>query len=481
MPNTNAIKTRAIRTGIPGLDEILHGGIPPGAVVILEGEPGTGKTTIGMQFLVEGAINFNEPGMYITFEELPEQIYEDMSGFGWDLRQLERENKLRVICMEPDILLDQMLQPNGIFEAVVNEIGCKRVVIDSISLFRMVSASEHVRNNVYTIRNIMRKHNLTSFFIREYAELSEMNIPFENYICDGIVRLSLKPLMEKYRKRTIEVLKMRGTRIMEGEHTYKFMNEGVYIVPSLSMAEDKTLTREKEVFSTGIDTLDELLGGGIPRGSVFMIDTNSKANYRYLMSSIYAQRLRDDDCTVALMSGNTPLDTFADTIELFGVSLRESARQGKAFFIEHYRRAVDSDLEKAMIRVDKVANEDYAQVLNDKLGPIFECEDTCDRRWFIYYDLNTIISERGRDFLLRYFAEEMSTWRSLGITIVVHCNFAEIGTETASFLERTCNGVIRTWVDGNYQYLQVTKSPSGRVSTPHIIANAPNEPFVQLI
>ncbi|WP_411344612.1 ATPase domain-containing protein [Paenibacillus sp. WLX1005] len=473
--------TSAIHTGIPGLDDILYGGIPPGSVVILEGEPGTGKTTVGIQFLVEGAVSFNEPGIYITFEELPEQIYEDVKGFGWDLRQLERENKLRVICMEPDILLDQMLQPGGIFESVVSEIGCKRVVIDSISLFRLVSSGDQVRNNVYTIRNIMRKHSLTSLFIREYSEIGESNVPFENYICDGIIRLSLKPLMEKYRKRTIEVLKMRGTRIMEGEHTYKFLNQGVYIVPSLSMAEDKILINESDVLSTGIKTLDEMLGGGIPRSSVYMIDTNSKANYRYLLSSIYAQRIKDGDCTVTMMSGNTSLDTFADTIELFGVSLREAAEHNKAFFIEHYRRAVDANLEKAMIRVDKVDNEDYAQVLNDRLAPIFECEDHCDRRWFVYYDLNTIISERGRDFLLRYFAEEMSMWRALGITIVVHCNFAEIGQETASFLERTCNGVIRTWVDGNYQYLQVTKSPSGRVSAPHIIANADKEPFVQLI
>ncbi|WP_017815679.1 ATPase domain-containing protein [Paenibacillus shenyangensis] len=474
-------KKKAVHTGIPGLDDILYGGVPPGAVVILEGEPGTGKTTFGMQFLVEGAIKHDEPGIYITFEELPEQIYDDMTSFGWDLRDLERQNKLRVICMEPDILLEQMLQPHGLFEQIVREIGCKRVVIDSISLFRMVGDEEHVRTNVYSIRNIMRKHSLTSFFIREYSEFEGMSMPFENYICDGIVRLSLKPLMDKYRKRTIEVLKMRGTRILEGEHTYKFIHNGVYIVPSLSMAEDKMLIREAEVLSTGIDSLDDLLAGGIPRGSVFMIDTNSKANYRYLLSSIYSQRIKDDDCTVTMMSGNTSLDTFADTIELFGVSLREAARKGKAFFIEHYRRAVEADLEKAIVRVDKVTNEEYAQVLNERLNPIFECEDLCDKRWFVYYDLNTIISERGKDFLLRYFAEEMSMWRSLGITIVVHCNFAEIGTETASFLERTCNGVIRTWVDGNYQYLQVTKSPSGRVSAPHIIANVAEKPFVQLI
>lgn len=470
-----------ISTGIPGLDDILCGGIPPGGVVILEGEPGTGKTTIGMQFLVEGAIKHNEPGIYITFEELPEQIYDDMERFGWNLKDLERRNLLRVICIEPEILLEQMLEPNGLFEYMIKEIGCKRVVMDSISLFRLMSSEQEARTNVYTIRNIMRKHALTSFFIREYSEVEGMQIPFENYICDGIVKLSLKPLMEKYRKRTIEVLKMRGTRILEGEHTYKFVEDGVYIIPSLSMAEDKILVQETEVLSTGIDSLDELLMGGIPKGSVFMIDTNSKANYRYLLSSIYAQRIKDDDCTVTMMSGNMTLDMFADTIDLFGVSLRQAADEGKAHFIEHYKRAVDSGLEKALIRVDNVENDEYANTLNDKLSPIFECEELCDKRWFIYYDLNTIITERGKDFVVKYFSEEISLWRALGITVMAHCNFSEIGSETASFLERTCNGVIRTWVDGNYQYLQVTKSPSGRVSAPHIVANISEKPFVRLV
>lgn len=154
-----------ISTGIPGLDDILCGGIPPGGVVILEGEPGTGKTTIGMQFLVEGAIKHNEPGIYITFEELPEQIYDDMERFGWNLKDLERRNLLRVICIEPEILLEQMLEPNGLFEYMIKEIGCKRVVMDSISLFRLMSSEQEARTNVYTIRNIMRKHALTSFLL----------------------------------------------------------------------------------------------------------------------------------------------------------------------------------------------------------------------------------------------------------------------------------------------------------------------------
>src|SRR5690606_21329073 len=100
-----------VSTGIAGLDKILDGGMPKGTAVILEGPPGTGKTTIGIQFLYEGIIRDNETGIFITFEEFPDQIYKDMKSFGWDLRDLERKNKLRIIGLSPDILVEQMMMP----------------------------------------------------------------------------------------------------------------------------------------------------------------------------------------------------------------------------------------------------------------------------------------------------------------------------------------------------------------------------------
>ncbi|KKB35620.1 RAD55 family ATPase [Bacillus thermotolerans] len=135
-----------VSTGIAGLDKILDGGMPKGTAVILEGPPGTGKTTIGIQFLYEGIIRDNETGIFITFEEFPDQIYKDMKSFGWDLRDLERKNKLRIIGLSPDILVEQMMMPDGLFEQTVKELDCKRLVIDSISLFRYLDGEEEGKN-----------------------------------------------------------------------------------------------------------------------------------------------------------------------------------------------------------------------------------------------------------------------------------------------------------------------------------------------
>ena len=98
-------------TGIVGLDKVLNGGFTQGSTIIVEGEPGTGKTTLGVQFLYNGATQLGEAGIYITFEELPDQIYKDMLRFGWDLQELERQNLIRVICISPKLFLEQFLEP----------------------------------------------------------------------------------------------------------------------------------------------------------------------------------------------------------------------------------------------------------------------------------------------------------------------------------------------------------------------------------
>lgn len=470
-----------VDSGIRGLDTIMYGGFLRGSVTILEGEPGTGKTTVGLQFLAEGAIRSGEAGIFITFEQLPEQIYADAASFGWDLRALETRNLIRIVSMEPDVLFEQMRQPGGLFERLTNQLNCRRIVIDSISLFRVSADPEQARASVYTIRNILRKLNLTSLLIREYSGYESQYAPFENNVCDGIIRLSLQPHMEKYRKRTIEVLKMRGTRIMEGEHHFTFTREGIHVIPALSMAEEKMISASADMLTTGIEGLDELLGGGLPRGSVFMVDTNSKANHRYLVMSMFVERLKAGDHTVSLMTSSSTIQGMTEISNLFGVSLEDAIRNKQSFFIEHYRKPVPEGFETSILNVGGLEGEEYEAAFEEWFRPIFLHGKEKGKGWFFYFDVNTVVSERGKAFVLRFYADIAVKCRMAGITVVAHANFTELGAETSSFLERSSDGVIRTWVDGKYQYLQVTKSPTGRMSAPRIIENIDARPFIRLV
>ena len=102
-------------------------------------------------------------------------------------------------------------------------------------------------------------------------------------------------------------------------------------------------------------------------------------------------------------------------------------------------------------------------------------------RWMFFYDMNTVISTLGFDYIRETFAQQVSWARDRGIPFVTTCNFAEVPAELASYLERTVNGVIQTWQDGRYQYLQVTKSPAGKTTDPLLVLPTTEPPFVVLV
>lgn len=466
-----------VPTGVRGLDVLMDGGFPQGSTIMVEGAPGTGKTTLGMQFLVHGAMKDGVAGIYVTFEEFPDQLYRDMLALGWDLRKLEAEGSLRVISMSPDIFMEQIVEPGGLVEKLIREIDCKRIVIDSISLFRYGAADEEEhRRMLYRLRNILRRHGLTSLLIKERGTMREES-GFEAYISDGFILLQLKQQMEKYRVRTLEILKMRGRRIREGEHVYRLTDNGIRLIPARSMVEDWALLNGQEKVPTGIAMLDELLEGGFAQGSVYLLDTNSKANYKYLIASVLANRLRAGDKVLALLSSFLTPQDLNKMLALQGLSMGQLAKEERIFFIEHYTRPYPKDCESTVIDVSRLSNQEYRKVLQEKVGTLVEGSGN----WFIYYDLNTVIAERGKDYATKHFAEDSAGVKALGMTMMVLCNFSEIGPEVSAFLERTCNGVIRTWVDGAYQYMQVTKSPNGIISEPYVVETTTQAPFMNLI
>jgi circadian clock protein KaiC len=469
------------KSGNTCLDTILQGGIPQGSSIVIEGAPGTGKTTLAIQFLHYGATQEHEPGIYITFEELPDQIYQDMEQFGWHLKELEQQNLLRIICISPKLFIEQITKAGGLIEQVITELQCKRMVIDSVSLMRLESDdTASFRKTFYSLRNALRKFHITALLLQESMNSIHNEIPLENYVSDGVIRLSLKNHMENFRKRTLEVLKMRGTSIMEGEHHFKITNNGVHVVPSLSLIGDKILA-SGQLVSTGVPKMDQLLFGGIPKGTAFLVDTNSKANYIYFVTSIIAERLKAGHNVVSISSSLTTLQDLVVQYQMFDVDFMDVVRKQQFIIIEHFGRSYPEEILQSVIDVSNLDNDTYKKILADKLNPIMAPSYYRGENWFIYYDLNTMFSQRGVDFVNQVYAEEISRCRAYGLTILALCNFAEISPDLASYLERSSSGVIRTWVDGSYQYMQLAKSPHGVISEPLIVENIPQSPYINLL
>ncbi|MFH1294552.1 MAG: ATPase domain-containing protein, partial [Candidatus Aenigmatarchaeota archaeon] len=177
-----------VKTGIPGLDEIMHGGIPKNQVVLVAGTAGTGKTILCSQYIWEGITKHKENGIYLSFEEPEEFIKEHIKTFGWDFDRLEREKKFSFIRYDPYNIEDVI----NVLESAIREINAKRVVIDSISALGLyVRDKAELRRMIFNISIMLRKLNCTPLIVSEivYGEHGLSRYGVEEFVADGLIVL----------------------------------------------------------------------------------------------------------------------------------------------------------------------------------------------------------------------------------------------------------------------------------------------------
>ncbi len=240
-----------VPTGIPGLDELIEGGFPRGRSILVSGGCGTGKTILAMQYLVKGALEHNEPGLYITVDERAELIREDMLRFGWDIKALEDEGKLAILDLsatkigvpsmeqyyveshefEPEKLLIKIMQ-------MARSIGAKRFVLDSIPAlgFHMEKESK-IREFILKLVYYLKQTGLTSILISEIPEYGKelerySRFGVEEYVVDGVIvlRYTTMPLLEGAH-RILFIRKMRATKHYEGMVPLQITSEGIKLLP----------------------------------------------------------------------------------------------------------------------------------------------------------------------------------------------------------------------------------------------------------
>jgi KaiC/GvpD/RAD55 family RecA-like ATPase len=240
-----------IPTGIAGVDKTLgEQGIPRGHTVLVAGGPGSGKTTFAIQFLYKGATEHGEPGLYITLDEDPEEIKKNMSNFGWDLDELEREKKLAFINVSPvrvapteragliqlgmkEFKLVKLLEAIRIG---IEEVQATRVVIDPITLFTLQYPDEIER--IYAMRDLIadfRKSGCTNLLISELRGTGlEREHQFEEYLAQGVILLRTVLKGDKL-SRMFQVAKMRGLAVDNQPRPYEITNNGIEVYPTLTV------------------------------------------------------------------------------------------------------------------------------------------------------------------------------------------------------------------------------------------------------
>jgi circadian clock protein KaiC len=226
------MSTDRVKTNIKGLDQMLRGGFLPQTANLVEGPPGTGKSTLGMQFIYNGILHHNEPGLIVTFEEFPQQYYDDAAGFGWDFRKLEREGKLRVIMTSPEVSRSDLESVGGTIETLARKMGARRILVDSISHFDQLTEDPiELRGLAYGFINALKREGLTSILTRESPALlggdeGESGIAF---VVDSYILLRYVELESAIRKALL-VLKLRGSDHAKDIRQYEITSQGIDIM-----------------------------------------------------------------------------------------------------------------------------------------------------------------------------------------------------------------------------------------------------------
>lgn len=216
-----------VKTGVPGLDDLIGGGLVPGSAILVAGPTGSGKTLFCLQFLWHGLLK-GEPGVYVTFEQSPEEVKEDASMFGWNFDAYERKKICRIVFYDPLEIADT----SKLVVDEVKRIGAKRLVIDSTSVFAMYVKDEFkVREKIYKLVQSLKKTGCTVLMTSEVTENSKgfSRYAVEEFVADGVIGLYYTGVGgEEFNN--IEIRKMRRTKHARGYFPLEFTNDGLRVV-----------------------------------------------------------------------------------------------------------------------------------------------------------------------------------------------------------------------------------------------------------
>jgi circadian clock protein KaiC len=462
-----ATKANKVLTGIDGLDQVLFGGLLEGDVFVLGGAPGTGKTNLGLQFLHQGASRYDEPGMLITFEEFPERIYRDAASFGWDLRKLEKENKLKVVFTSPHLLQQDLLNEGGVFAEMIYEIGARRIVVDSITHFELLSGQHNTRREaLYGLMNALKREGLTSLLLRELPQGQEMGSAPEDFLADGLIALT-QERVEGERMRYLEVLKSRGTAHVQARSLMVFTETGLQIIPASRPA----FFRFEEAASTGLAKLDKMLGGGIPYGAHYLLEVYHSFHDQVFEANLLKETLESGDIWVHIGALSAlPREIRALLVGLGGTAnlLDSAVKQGRLKFFGPVNLQGGAPASLTVGEVLKQVEELYQTVRHDQ-------------KVRLVIDVSTLLINLGAEpaiGLLSHLQQLTDCYGGVALSLLNPKLAAE---DTLSKIHRLSAGIMRVWKEGDFEYLQVVKTVNSVRTRIVPVLEIPDPPYLQIL
>ena len=254
------------RTGVTGLDEVTLGGLPAGRPTLICGGPGCGKTLLATSFLVNGAVMFNEPGVFMSFEESSDDLIKNVCSLGYDLGALVAKKKIAIDFVRverSEIEESGEYDLEGLFvrlDYAINSVGAKRVVLDTIEvLFAGLGDTQILRAEIRRLFAWLKERNVTAIITAERGEGALTRFGIEEYVSDCVMLLDNR-VSNQITTRRLRIVKYRGSAHGTNEYPFLIDGQGVSVLPVTSAG--LAHSASNEVVSTGILGLNQMLGAG---------------------------------------------------------------------------------------------------------------------------------------------------------------------------------------------------------------------------
>lgn len=320
-----------VKTGIKGFDEILFGGIPRQNIILVAGTAGTGKTTLGVEFVYRGARQFDEPGVIVLFEVAPDKLIRDAALFGWDLRELERDGRLKIVFTTRQVFQQELQRADSVLLAEAAEIGARRLFVDGPVRLAAPDGGDP-RDAFHLLAEGLRRENLTAMLALESTFPDTAVRAPEEFVADTIVQLTIEPAQRSV-LRSLEVVKSRGHEYALGRHSFRIVNgRGLEVYRRVQAP--RSLQREGGAafdptsrVATGIPGFDELVNGGYYVASTTLVVGISGAGKSVMALQFIAEGARRGERSLMVTLDEPPAQVLRNAHSI-GIDLQSLIDRG---------------------------------------------------------------------------------------------------------------------------------------------------------
>ena len=346
-------------TGIRGLDEITLGGLPRGRPTLVCGRAGCGKTLFAVEFLVHGAIDYDDPGVFIAFEETEEDLTKNVASLGYDLADLSRRKKLTIdyIRVErSEIEETGEYDLEGLFVRLghaIDSIGAKRVVLDTIeAIFSGFQNTNILRAELRRLFRWLKDKGVTAVITAEQGDGTLTRHGLEEYVSDCVILLDHR-VRDQISTRRLRVVKYRGSSHGTNEYPFLIDEQGISVLPITSLGLEHKAASER--VSTGIESLDQMLGGkGYYRGTSILISGTAGTGKTSIAAHFVDAACRRGERCIYFSSEESPAQVTRN-LRSIGLDLEPWMKKGLLHF--DATRPNFHGLEMHLLRVQKLIDQ----------------------------------------------------------------------------------------------------------------------------